>query len=89
MTISYEVLLNIAFWLGIGFLVVTWVWMWKRLNKASQIANVLAASYLTVVEMGILVNKIINGESWLYTFFLCCLWLANVAYKAILEIRRQ
>ena len=90
MTVSYETLLNIARWIGLAFLVATIVWQIEsHASKASQIADVLGAAFLTVVETGILVNNIVNDKSWGAQVFFMLLWLFNVVFKAVLEILRK
>lgn len=89
MVITFETLLGTALGIGIALLVITWIWMGIKASRASQIANTLTATFICVVEMGMLVNDLINGRDWKYTFFLCCLWLANVTVKAIYSIFKQ
>ncbi len=84
MTVYYETLLNIANGIGLAFMIVTIVWQVVTLgSKASQIANVLAAAFLTVVQAGILANNIMNDKSWEISAFFMLLWLFNVLYKAL------
>ena len=90
MTVSYETLLNIAIWAGLAFMIATIVWqVVTGGSKASQIANVIAAAFLTVVYTGMLANNIMNDKSWGVTFFLILLWLFNVVYKAVVSIYRK
>lgn len=84
MTVYYETLLNIANGIGLAFMIVTIVWQVVTLgSKASQIANVLAAAFLTVVQAGILANNIMNDKSWEISAFFMLLWLFNALYKAL------
>ena len=83
MTVSIELLLNVALLIALAFLVVTWIWQATSNNSfGCRVARLLTNTALTAIEVGLLTVHCLTGESYGFNLFLVFLWLLNVVMSA-------
>lgn len=83
MTVSIELLLNVALLIALAFLVVTWIWQAKSNNSfGCRVARLLTNTALTAIEVGLLTVHFLTGESYGFNLFFVFLWLLNVVMSA-------
>lgn len=83
MTVSIELLLNVALLIALAFLVVTWIWQAKSNNSfGCRVARLLTNTALTAIEVGLLTVHCLTGESYGFNLFFVFLWLLNVVMSA-------
>lgn len=84
MTVSVELLLNVALILALAFLVVTWIWKSESNNSfGARVAKLLTETALVSIEVGLLTVNCLTGESYGFNLFLVFLWLLNMVMSAL------
>ncbi len=84
MTVSVELLLNVALLIALAFLVVTWIWIAKSNNNfGARVAKLLTETALVSIEVGLFTVHCLTGESYGFNLFLVFMWLLNMVLSAL------
>ena len=84
MALSVELLLNVAFWIALAFLPVTWIWKTISSNSfGSRVAALMTHTALTAIEVGQLTVCCLAGEKYEPHLLLVFVLLFNVVLSAL------